>query len=168
MELKHYLSILRRWGWIMVLCTALAGVASYWFSSRQPRVYEGVSQYLVGPVLDNPFVRASDLQASGAVGQTYVALATTRPILQSVIEKLKLTGPTGQPMDPALLAPNVTATWLDATQVLTIRARAGPAAPSMPTTTSAGSSTRSRTSVSSTTRSSTTSSATTAPPPRAP
>jgi len=125
MELKHYLSILRRWGWIMVLCTVLAGVASFWFSSRQPSVYEGVSQYLVGPVLDNPNVREGDLRASGAVGQTYVALATTRPLLQSVIDKLKLTGPTGQPMDPALLAPNVTATWLDATQVLTIRARAG-------------------------------------------
>jgi succinoglycan biosynthesis transport protein ExoP len=125
MGLKHYLSILRRWGWIMVLCTVLAGVASFWFSSQQPRVYEGVSQYLVGPVLDNPNVRQGDLAASGAVGQTYVALATTRPILQSVIDKLKLTGPTGLPMDPALLAPNVTATWQDATQVLTLRARAG-------------------------------------------
>ncbi len=69
MELKHYLGILRRWGWIMVLCTALAGVASYWFSSRQPRVYEGVSQYLVGPVLDNPFVRASDLRHLAPLGR---------------------------------------------------------------------------------------------------
>jgi succinoglycan biosynthesis transport protein ExoP len=124
MELKHYLSILRRWGWIMVLCTVLAGIASYWFSSQQPRVYEGVSQYLVGPVLDNPNVKETDLRASGAVGQTYVALATTRPLLQSVIDKLKLKDPYGQPLDPSILAPNVTATWLDATQVLTIRARA--------------------------------------------
>jgi polysaccharide biosynthesis transport protein len=118
MELKHYLSILRRWGWIMVLCTVLAGVASFWFSSQQPRVYEGVSQYLVGPVLDNPNVKESDLRAAGSVGQTYVALATTRPVLQSVIDKLKLN------TDVLALAPNVTATWLDATQVLTIRARA--------------------------------------------
>ena len=120
MELKHYLSILRRWGWIMVLCTALASVASYWFSSLQPRVYEGVSQYLVGPVLDNPNVHESDLRASSAVGQTYVALATTRPILQSVIDKLKL----NPPVTVQSLAPNVTASWLDSTQVLTIRARA--------------------------------------------
>ena len=118
MELKHYLSILRRWGWIMVLCTVLASVASFWFSSQQPRVYEGVSQYLVGPVLDNPNVRESDLRAAGSVGQTYVALATTRPILQSVIDKLQLNSKVQE------LAPNVTATWLDATQVLTIRARA--------------------------------------------
>jgi tyrosine-protein kinase len=118
MELKHYLSILRRWGWIMVLCTVLASVASFWFSSQQPRVYEGVSQYLVGPVLDNPNVRESDLRAAGAVGQTYVALATTRPILQNVIDKLQLNSNVQD------LMPNVTATWLDATQVLTIRARA--------------------------------------------
>jgi non-specific protein-tyrosine kinase len=119
MELKHYLSILRRWGWIMVLCTVLASVASFLFSSQQPRVYEGVSQYLVGPVLDNPNVRESDLRAAGSVGQTYVALATTRPILQSVIDKLQLNID-----NPQALVPNVTATWLDATQVLTIRARA--------------------------------------------
>ena len=37
MELKHYLSILRRWGWIMVLCTVLASVASFLFSSQQPQ-----------------------------------------------------------------------------------------------------------------------------------
>jgi polysaccharide biosynthesis transport protein len=118
MELKHYLSILRRWGWIMVLCTVLASVASFWFSSQQPRVYEGVSQYLVGPVLDNPNVKESDLRAAGSVGQTYVALAGTRPILQSVIDKLRLN------TTVQALTPNVTATWLDATQVLTIRARA--------------------------------------------
>src|SRR5262245_6435446 len=118
MELKHYLSILRRWGWIMVLCTVLASVASFLFSSQQPRVYEGVSQYLVGPVLDNPNVRESDLRAAGSVGQTYVALATTRPILQSVVDKLQLN------TSAQALTPNVTATWLDATQVLTIRARA--------------------------------------------
>jgi non-specific protein-tyrosine kinase len=69
-------------------------------------------------VLDNPNVRASDLQASGAVGQTYVALSTTRPILQSVIDKLQLNTNVGS------LGPNVSATWLDATQVLIIRARA--------------------------------------------
>jgi len=125
MELKYYLDILRRWGWIMVLCTALAGIASYVYSARQPREYEGVSQYLVGPVLDNPFVRSGDLQAAGAVGQTYVALATSRPILQRVIDDLPLVKADGTPVDPRNLASKVTASWLDATQILTIRVRDG-------------------------------------------
>src|SRR4051812_4376398 len=122
MELKHYLVILRRWGWIMILCTVLASAASYWFSSRQPRVYEAVSRYLVGSAVDNPNVNSNDLRTSSQAGQTYAALAETRPLLQVVIDKLNLKdSKTGLPMNPSVLAPNVTAGWLDTSQTLTIR-----------------------------------------------
>ena len=120
MELKHYLVILRRWGWIMLLCTILASVASYWFSSRQPRVYESIARYLVGPVLDNPNVSSNDMRASSQVGQTYAQIVTTRPIVQGVIDKLKLDNVT----DAETVAKNVTATWIDAAQILSIRVHA--------------------------------------------
>ena len=120
MELKHYLVILRRWGWIMLLCTILASVASYWFSSRQPRVYESRARYLVGPVLDNPNVSSNDMRASSQVGQTYAQIVTTRPIVQGVIDKLKLDNVT----DADTVAKNVTATWIDAAQILSIRVHA--------------------------------------------
>jgi|GEM_PF-2206950 len=124
MELKHYLVILRRWGWIMILCTVLASAASYWFSSRQPRVYEAVSRYLVGSAVDSPTVNSNDLRASSQAGQTYAALAETRPLLQVVIDKLNLKDARGNPMNPSALAPNVTAGWLDTSQTLTIRVHA--------------------------------------------
>lgn len=119
MELKHYLAILRRWGWIMVLCTALASAASFWFSSQQARIYEAKARYLVGAAIENPNVNPSDIRASSQIGQTYAELATSRPIMQKVIDKLGLTG-----IDANVLASNVTATWLDQTLILSIRVRA--------------------------------------------
>jgi polysaccharide biosynthesis transport protein len=118
MELKHYLAILRRWGWIMLLCAILSSVASYWFTSGQSRVYESRARYLVGPAIDNPNVTSNDLRASSQVGQTYAELATSRPIIQSVVDKLKLN------IDADTVASGVAVTWIDTTQILNIRVRA--------------------------------------------
>ena len=52
MELKNYFAILRRWGWIMLLCTALAGGTGYLYTSRQSPVYQSRSRYLIGPALN--------------------------------------------------------------------------------------------------------------------
>jgi capsular exopolysaccharide synthesis family protein len=124
MEIKQYLDMFRRWGWIMVVCTLLAGLLSYVYSSSQPRVYEGVSQYLVGPVLSNPYVRSSDLQAAGAVGQTYVSVATTDLVLNQVIDSLNLTNANGERLTPRALASQVSASWVQSTQVLRVSAKA--------------------------------------------
>jgi len=89
MELKNYFAILRRWGWIMLLCTALAGITGYLYTSSQPSVYQSRSRYLIGPALD-PNVNRSDIQTSSQIGQTYDELSTSRPVLEAVIAKLKL------------------------------------------------------------------------------
>lgn len=117
MDIKHYLAILRRWGWIMVVCMLLASVASYWFTSRQKPVYEARARYLVGPAVDNPNVSSNDLRASSQAGQTYAELATSRPIVQNAINKLKIDA------DPASMVKNITATWIDTSQILNIRVR---------------------------------------------
>jgi non-specific protein-tyrosine kinase len=117
MELKNYFAILRRWGWIMLLCTLLAAVTSYWYTSQQPKVYQSRSRYLIGPALD-PNVTRTDLQASSQIGQTYDSLVDSRPVLQAVIDRLKLQ------TDPDTLALQVNGTWIDTTQILNIRANA--------------------------------------------
>jgi len=118
MELKNYFAILRRWGWIMLLCTALAGITGYLYTSSQPSVYQSRSRYLIGPALD-PNVNRSDIQTSSQIGQTYDELSTSRPVLEAVIAKLKL----GTTAD--VLKQQVGATWIDTTQILSIRANAG-------------------------------------------
>jgi capsular exopolysaccharide synthesis family protein len=118
MELKNYFAILRRWGWIMLLCTALAGVTGYLYISRQLPVYQSRARYLIGPALD-PNVTRSDIQTSSQIGQTYDELSTSRPVLEAVIAKLKLD------TTPEQLKDQLGATFIDTTQILTIRANAG-------------------------------------------
>jgi non-specific protein-tyrosine kinase len=120
MELKNYFAILRRWGWIMLLCTALAGVTGYLYISRQSPVYQSRARYLIGPALD-PNVTRSDIQTSSQIGQTYDELSTSRPVLEAVIAKLKLD------TTPELLKGQLGATFIDTTQILTLRANAGDA-----------------------------------------
>ncbi|MEP7187882.1 MAG: polysaccharide biosynthesis tyrosine autokinase, partial [Roseiflexaceae bacterium] len=118
MELKNYFAILRRWGWIMLLCTALAGITGYLYTSRQPSVYQSRSRYLIGPAL-NANVTSNDLRASSQIGQTYDELVTSRPVLQAVVDKLKLATTAED------LKLQVGGTWIDSTQILSIRANAG-------------------------------------------
>lgn len=118
MELKNYFAILRRWGWIMLLCTALAGITGYLYTSRQPSVYQSRSRYLIGPAL-TANVTSNDLRASSQIGQTYDELVTSRPVLQAVVDKLKLSTTAEQLKD------QVGGTWIETTQILSIRANAG-------------------------------------------
>jgi non-specific protein-tyrosine kinase len=118
MELKNYFSVFQRWGWIVLLCTALAGITSYWYSSQLPVVYQARSRYLIGSVLDNPNVTSNDLRASTQIGQTYDSLVNSRPVLDNVIAKLKLN------TTPDALTDQVSGTWIDTTQILSIRANA--------------------------------------------
>jgi non-specific protein-tyrosine kinase len=118
MELKNYFAILRRWGWIMLLCTALAGITGYLYTSRQPPVYQSRARYLIGPALD-PNVTRSDIQTSSQIGQTYDELSTSRPVLEAVIAKLKLN------TTPEDLKSQLGGTFIDTTQILTVRANAG-------------------------------------------
>jgi len=118
MELKNYFAVLQRWGWLLVVCTALAGVTSYWLISRQPKVYQSRARYLIGPAIDNPNVTTNDLRAAGQIGQTYDELATSRAILQSAIDKLTLD------IDPDSLREHVSSTFVETTQLLSIRATA--------------------------------------------
>jgi len=118
MELKNYFAILRRWGWIMLLCTALAGITGYLYISRQSPVYQSRARYLIGPALD-PNVTRSDIQTSSQIGQTYDDLSTSRPVLEAVIAKLKLD------TTPEQLRDQLGATFIDTTQILSLRANAG-------------------------------------------
>src|SRR6266540_1553198 len=118
MDLKNYFAILQRWGWIILLCTALAAVTSYWYSAQLPKVYQSRARYLIGPALDNPNVNSNDLRASSQIGQTYAEITQSRPILQGVIDKLKLD------TDPDTLDRQINATWIDTTQILAIRVQA--------------------------------------------
>ncbi len=90
-ELRHQISVLRSWFWILVASVLLAGGAAYLVSSSLPKVYEGKVTLIVGQSLNSANPDINQLLASQRLSKTYADLATTTPILQQVIAKNGLT-----------------------------------------------------------------------------
>lgn len=87
---QKYINMLRRWLWLMILTTVVASAATYWFSLQQTPVYETRARLIVGPGIENLSPDLNALRAGGQLMQTYGELATTRPVLQAVIDDLGL------------------------------------------------------------------------------
>jgi len=48
LELVRYFSILKKWGWLMLLIVGLAAVGSYFYSQTIPPTYRSQAILLVG------------------------------------------------------------------------------------------------------------------------
>jgi receptor protein-tyrosine kinase len=112
---QFLLSIIRRWFWIIGLATLIAGLATYWVSAQQPTVYEAQARLIVGPGVESPNPDLNSLRAGGQLIQTYAELATTRPLLQAIIDDLDLD------ISTDILNENIEVVSNDETQILTIR-----------------------------------------------
>ncbi len=89
MELKLYYAILRRWLWLILLCTLLAAAGAYLFSSQQARVYQARSTVL----LDNSKAASdgqaySDILAGERLARTYAEMFNGRQALNIGLDQL--------------------------------------------------------------------------------
>ena len=87
---QRYFSFIRRWLWLIVLATISAGVITFWISSQQAVTYEASSRLIIGPGIEGLNPSEKDIQTGGRLMQTYAELATTRKVLQTVIDNLGL------------------------------------------------------------------------------
>jgi non-specific protein-tyrosine kinase len=87
---QRYFNFIRRWLWLIVLATVSAGLITFFISNRQPVNYEARARLIIGPGIDGPNPSENDIQTGGRLMQTYAELATTRPVLQTVIDNLGL------------------------------------------------------------------------------
>lgn len=84
------LNIIRRWLWLLVLATLVAGLTAYGMSKQQSPTYEATARLIIGPGVDSPDPSLNDLRTGSQLMQTYAELVTTRPVLQAVIDDLNL------------------------------------------------------------------------------
>ncbi|UCC51179.1 MAG: polysaccharide biosynthesis tyrosine autokinase [Anaerolineaceae bacterium] len=84
---QRYFNFIRRWLWLIVLATVSAGLITYYLSSQQPTHYEARARLIIGPGIDGPNPSENDIQTGGRLMQTYAELATTRTVLQAIIDK---------------------------------------------------------------------------------
>ncbi len=90
MDLRRQIAIIRAWFPLLVVSVLLAGGAAYLFSSLQPKVYEAKATLIVGQSLSAVNPDLNQLLVSQRLSTTYATVATKRPILDSVIQRLGL------------------------------------------------------------------------------
>jgi polysaccharide biosynthesis transport protein len=89
-DLRRQIAIIRAWFPLLVVSVVLAGGAAFVFSSLQQKVYEAKSTLIVGQSLSAVSPDYNQLLASQRLSTTYAAVATKRPILDTVIGQLRL------------------------------------------------------------------------------
>jgi polysaccharide biosynthesis transport protein len=96
MELIAYLRLARRWWWLLILGTFLAGGAAYLNTGRQDDLYRSQTVISVGTSISAPNPAVSEIYTGQALAQNYVVLAKTDVVLQGAIDAYDLPLSTGE------------------------------------------------------------------------
>jgi succinoglycan biosynthesis transport protein ExoP len=89
-DLRRLIAIIRTWFPLLVASVVLAAAAAYVVSNLQEKTYESKATLIVGQSLTGVNPDYTQLLVSQRLSTTYATVATTRPVLAAVIEKLGL------------------------------------------------------------------------------
>ena len=90
MDLRRQMAIIRTWLPLLVASVVLAAIAAFVVSSLLPKAYEAKATLIVGQSLSSSNPDYNQLLVSQRLSATYAAVATKRPMLESVIKQLHL------------------------------------------------------------------------------
>jgi capsular polysaccharide biosynthesis protein len=116
------LNILRRWIWLLVLAGIGSGAVAYVITKQQPPTYEAKARLIVGPGIDSLNPDLNELRTAEQLMRIYADLATTRPVLESVVSDLQL------PLSSDALKKMIDVTTNTDTQILGVQVRGGDSA----------------------------------------
>lgn len=85
MELRSYLTVLRKWAWLILLVTSLGTLVGYLYSRTVIPTYQAETSLLVGQQQDNQ-VTTNELPVPGNLASAYAQLVTQPPILQATAQ----------------------------------------------------------------------------------
>lgn len=109
------IQIIKRWLWLLLLVPLISAVTAYFVLDSAPNVYRGKALLLIGPSTTSPNPELRDLQAAGQLLETYAAIATTQPFLESIIAD------TGVDLDLDTLEDMIQIQTTPETQILSVR-----------------------------------------------
>lgn len=89
-DIKEYFYLLWSWVWLIVLAGILAGAAAYVYSIRTIPVYQATTRLLVSVPSTIGGVDPSAMVTTQTMTSTYSEMLLDRPVLQGVIDQLKL------------------------------------------------------------------------------
>jgi capsular polysaccharide biosynthesis protein len=117
-ELRWIFGVLRRWVWLILGCTALAGLAALFVTAQIAPVYEANVTLLVEPSKSTMSSEYSAIIAAERLALTYTQMLTSRPVMEAIIVELGL-GET-----PDELAKKVSASSIRDTQLIKVTVKA--------------------------------------------
>jgi capsular exopolysaccharide synthesis family protein len=90
MEIKEYFHIAWRWAWLLALGLILGGAVAYIYANSQERVYQTSTrvQVISASQAVNPYDTVSSYWQEQQLAQTYVQTLRSRPITNSVSERI--------------------------------------------------------------------------------
>ena len=88
MDLRQYLTVFRKWWWLMLLSTAIAAFGSWYVVKDQPLLYQTSTTLMIGQVIDKPDPTYADFYTIERLAQTYAEMIKREPILRAAAKAL--------------------------------------------------------------------------------
>jgi capsular exopolysaccharide synthesis family protein len=87
--INDYLDIAKRWWWLFIMSAIIPMAVSYYFTSKQPDLYQAKATLIVGTsVFQNPNPNRGEIDLSDTLAAAYAELIRERPVLEAVIQRL--------------------------------------------------------------------------------
>jgi capsular exopolysaccharide synthesis family protein len=86
----HSIAVLRKWAWLLIGSTLVTGTVAFFVIGSLPKTFDGSVTLNVGQSLTALNPDYNQLLTSQQLAQTYARVATSRPILDKVIEAMDL------------------------------------------------------------------------------
>ena len=87
-SILEYAQILLHWLWLLILAALVAGMAAYYITNRQPRIYQTSTLMMVNGASGSQYDSSSSIYLGMQLASTYSRTMTTKPILDAVSAKL--------------------------------------------------------------------------------
>ena len=113
-DIVQYLAMLWHWLWVIILAALIAGVSAFFISREMTPVYNATTSVLVNEAPSSQSVDYTTMLLNQQITTTYAQMLTKRPVLDLVIQQLKL------PLDDVTLAKMITVTPVTSTQLINI------------------------------------------------
>ena len=85
LELRTYLAVLRRWWWLVLVCTLLAGGVAFLVMNSRAPLYEAATTLLIKPGQDAKTSEYNLLVAGERLALTYAQMIKGKPVLDTII-----------------------------------------------------------------------------------
>ena len=90
LDLKEYFFLFWSWAWLILIAGILAGIAAFVVSINTTPIYETTTRLLVSAPPTTSSLDTSAMVSTQTMTSTYSQMLLDRPVLQGVIDQLKL------------------------------------------------------------------------------